>query len=204
MPDLPVPNTVQVEILYLLFNQRVQNVWHATFPGGVDAVTLSDCATQFAGWAANVLMPLLSSNCTFIGLEVTNISIPNGGKLSFQQIPAIAGGNINPSEPGNVSLCISLRTAQTGRAYRGRKYIPGMPVNQRTGNQVLSPWAADLVTAVNDLIGFVQGINGFLSVVSRTLDLVERLVPVATTVTAVTFTDLNIDSMRRRLTGRGT
>src|SRR5512144_574772 len=204
MPDLPVPNTVQVDVIYLLFGQRVENVWHATFPTGVDAVTLSDTEAAFAGWTAGTLMPLLSNELSFIGMETTNISIPNGGKRSFSQVPPVAGGVVIPSEPGNVSFCLSLRTQQTGRAYRGRKYIPGMPGNKRSGNQVLSGWATSLVQAMDDLIAGVQAINGFLSVVSRTLDLVERLVPVATAVTSITYTDLNINSQRRRLTGLGT
>lgn len=204
MAPKPVPNTVQVDMLFLLYGQRVEMVWHASAPGGVDAVTLSDAEAAFAGWAAGTLMPLLGNEISFIGLEVTNISIPNGGKRSFQQSPPVAGGQSSLCEPGNVAFSVSLRTAQIGRAYRGRKFIPGVPVSQRSGNQVQAGWATALVQAVNDLIAGVQAVNMLLVVVSRFLDNVERLVPVATPVISVTTTDLNIDSQRRRLTGRGT
>lgn len=200
----PVPNTMQVNVQYRLFGQVVENVYHVESPNGVDAQVLNDCMVQMAGWTANVLMPLLSQSCVFTGLVVTNLSIEGGGQVAFEQVGGLPGGQVAESEPGNVSYCISLRTARIGRAYRGRKYIAGIPIDKRTGNTINAGWAGSLVQAFQDLIATLQAINMFLVVVSRTLDLVERLVPVTETVISITTTDLFIDSQRRRLTGRGT
>jgi len=203
MPNQPVPNTIQANVRYLLFGQLVENVYHIESPNGVDAQVLSDVLAQMASWASLSLHPLLSQSLVFTGVVVTNLSIEGGGQLAFEQVGGLPGGDVQVSEPGNVSYCISLRTARIGRAYRGRKYIAGMPIDKRTGNTVNAGWAGALVQSFQDLVAVLQTINCFLVVVSRTLDLVERLVPVTETVVSITTTDLFIDSQRRRLTGRG-
>lgn len=204
MANKPVPNTMQVDVLYRLYNQVVENVYYVESPTGIDAVALDDCLSNMAGWAASDLQPLMSSDLIFTGVVVTNISVEGGGQVSFEQVGGLPGGIGSAAEPGNVSYCISQRTERVGRSYRGRKYIAGIPANKRSGNTIDSTWAGQLVTEFNDLIGILQAVNLFLVVVSRTLDNVERLIPVATRVTNHTTADLFIDSQRRRLTGRGT
>ena len=204
MADLPVPNTMRVEILYRLYNQVVQNVYYVESPSGVDAVSLDDALSNFAGWAASDLQPLMSSDLIFTGVVVTNISVEGGGQGTFEQVGGLPGSIGSPAEPGNVSDCISQRTDRIGRSYRGRKYIAGIPANKRTGNTIDTTWAGQIVAQFDALIGILQAVNLFLVVVSRTLDGIERLTPVATRVTNHTTTDLFIDSQRRRLTGRGT
>jgi len=194
---------MQVNVRYLLFGQLVENVYYVESPNGVDAQVLADVRDNMAGWAANTLNPLLSQSIVFTGLVVTNLSIEGGGQVAFEQVGGLPGGEVSVSEPGNVAYCISLRTARIGRAYRGRKYIAGMPIDKRNGNTVNAGWAGALVTAMQDLLAVLQAINCVLVVVSRTLDLVERLVPVTEPVISITTTDLFIDSQRRRLTGRG-
>lgn len=200
----PVPNTMQANVRFLLFGQVVEMVFHVSSATGVDAQVMTDCLDMMAGWTAGNLMPHLSQDLSFTGVTVTDLSIEGGGQVNFEQVGGLAGSIAFAAEPGNVSYCVSLRTERVGRAYRGRKYLPGIPTSVRTSNQVSSGWAADIVTAFQALITALQSINQFLVVVSRTLDLVERLVPVATAVASITTTDLYIDSQRRRLTGRGT
>jgi len=204
MANLPVPNTMQVDVLFRLYNQIVENVYHVEAPDGVDAVALDDCKNMMAGWVTGNLMPLMSSDLVFTGLVVTNLSIEGGSQVTFEQVGGLPGSIGSAAEPGNVSYCISSRTDRIGRSYRGRKYIAGIPANKRTGNTIDATWAGQLVAEFNGLIDFLQTLNLFLVVVSRTLDNVERLVPVTTRVLNHTTTDLFIDSQRRRLTGRGT
>lgn len=204
MANLPVPNTMQVDVLFRLYNQVVENVYHVEAPGGVDAVALDDCKNQMAGWVTGNYMPLMSSDLVFTGLVVTNLSAEGGSQVTFEQVGGLPGTIGSAAEPGNVSFCVSQRTARIGRAYRGRKYVAGIPANKRTGNTIDATWAGQLVAEMDALIGFLDTLNLVLVVVSRTLDNIERLVPVTTAVTNHTTTDLFIDSQRRRLTGRGT
>lgn len=204
MANLPVPNTVQVDVLFLLFGQRVENVYHVLWPGGVDAAALADTRDAFATWVAEEWMPPLSLNCQFIGLEVTNLSIEDGTKLSYTPPTTVTGSVDYMAEPGNVSYSVSLRTGQSGRSYRGRKFVAGIPGNARNGNQVTTPFATAVVAALTELLAVLQAINAVLVVVSRIQDAVTLAVPITTEVNAITVADYNLDSQRRRLTGRGT
>lgn len=203
MPFVPVPDTMQVNVRFLLFNQLVENVYDVQADGGVDAVALVDCRDAMIDWVVGTLMPNLSHDIFFQGLEIQNLSIENGSVISYTAPSPVAGGKDSASEPGNVAFCVSLRTAASGRSFRGRKYMAGIPVVHRTGNQVQAVWAADILNAMNDLITVLQAINQTLVVVSKIADGIERITGVATAVSGITYSDLNIDSQRRRLTGRG-
>lgn len=198
-----VPNTVQVDLVFLLFGQRVQNVYYVQFGGGVDAVSLDDAATTFDQWCTNNWMTNISVDCVYIGGEVRNLDIEAGSILAFAPAAAVAGGIPVAAEPGNVSFSISLRTGTAGRSFRGRKYVAGMPSTQRVGNTVQPIWAQDLIDSLNNLRTVLNGVNGVLVVVSRIADGLQRLEALATPVNAVGLADFHIDSQRRRLTGRG-
>lgn len=198
-----VPLTVQVTNRYLLFGQIVVNVYDVYCPDGIDATVLADIRDTYIDWNQDEYMPLLSHDCFFTGLELHNLDIENGSILAYTRPTPLAGGANEASEPGNVSFCVSGRTAQSGRSHRGRKYVAGMPVGSRTGNQVAAAWAGDLITAFNTLLTLLTAIDKVLVVVSRVADHLDRVVAVTTPITGFTYKDLDIDSQRRRLTGRG-
>jgi hypothetical protein len=204
MALLPVAKTIQLDLIFLLHGQRVENVWHVTNNSGVDAQVLQDTAVAAMNWCTTSLMPLLANDIQFLGVEALNLDIPNGSKIAVQPPAPVAGGNTTPAFPGNVSFCVSLRTGFSGRSFRGRKYIPGIPLNVVNGDSVTSAFASDLIAAFNDLTQVMFAIGNFVVVVSRFANLVERLVPIATVVESYTTTDFFVDSQRRRLTGRGT
>jgi hypothetical protein len=60
------------------------------------------------------------------------------------------------------------------------------------------------VTALNNLISVLAAVDKLLVIVSRIQDHVVLTTAVATPVVNASYTDLFIDSQRRRLTGRGT
>jgi hypothetical protein len=199
-----VPNTIQCDVVFLLFGQRIENVYHVEVPGGVDAPTIVDTASEVGNWVMDTLMPSLSHNLTFLLVEATNLSIEGGGTATFAPTTPVPGGSGDSSMPGGTAFCVSLRTAESGRSHRGRKYISGLAVSQISGNQVLTAYGNALVAAIAELISVLSAVGKLLVVVSRVLDGVERVVGITTAVTAAVAVDYNIDSQRRRLTGRGT
>lgn len=204
MANQPVPDTMEVEAIFLLFGQRIENVYHVKSNTGVDAQVLSDCADAFNDWIVDSFMGVLSQDVHYLGLEVRNLDIPNGSVTTRQPGTDIHGAYTENSEPGGTTLCVSARTGQSGRSYRGRKYISGIPTTQRTGNTVLSSWAAACVAALNDLLTVLTAVNQVLVIVSRIQDHVTLSTPITTPVENFTVTDYDIDSQRRRLNGRGT
>jgi len=98
----------------------------------------------------------------------------------------------------NAAACVSLRTAYTGRSFRGRFYVGGLP-QAAFGNAHLidSGTAAALSGYFEDFITGLNTINKTLVVVSNYAAGVVRLIALATEVNAV-ITDTKIDSQRRR------
>lgn len=203
MPLQPVPDTMEAEVIFLLFGQRVENVYHIQALSGVDAQVLLDTATSLMNWVSTTYMPLVSDEVTFLGVEVKNLSIDNGGLIALQPPSPVSGSIAGGSMPGNVSFCLSLRTAQSGRSFRGRKYVAGVPRSVVTEQAVSSSWAADLISALTDLTTVMFAINNLIVIVSRVQAGIELLIPITTPIVSYTTTDLFTDSQRRRLTGRG-
>lgn len=199
-----VPFTIQCDVVFLLFGQRVENVFDVEVPGGIDAAVIADTANEVGAWVLSDYLPLLSASLVFLNVEAKNLNIESGGVAVFNAPPGSVGGIVSPAEPGNVSFCVSLRTAASGRSFRGRKYVPGIPANKRTENTIDSAWAADIVDAFNNLVSILNALDKFLVVVSRVADGIERTIGLATHVETASVVDLFIDSQRRRLTGRGT
>lgn len=198
-----VPNTVQVDAIFSLFGQNVENVFHIQWPGGVDAVAIADSATAVRDWVEASYLPLLSNQIQFLRCEALNLDIDNGGTSVAFATGAGTGGTASASLPGGSAFCVSLRTAQSGRNHRGRKYVMGIPEAGRSGNQVTGAYRTQMESAFADLINDIQSVNAVLVVVSRFLNNVLRLEAIVTEVIAIVASDTNIDSQRRRLTGRG-
>lgn len=199
-----VPNTIQCDIVYILHGSRVENVVNVQVPGGVDAAVLQDTANEVGGWVLSTLLPLLSNNVQFLMVEAKNLSILSGGVAVYNAPSSSFGGVGDGSAPNNVSYCISLRTARSGRSYRGRFYVAGVPKNKLTGDTVEANWTSDLLAALNGLISLLAALDKLLVVVSRIQDHIVLGVAVATPVETASVTDFVVDSQRRRLFGRGT
>jgi len=200
----PVPNTVQCDAIFMLFGQIIENVYHVFVPDGVDAPTIQDCADVIGHWVEDTYLDNLSSNLTFLRVEAKNLSIADGGEAVYLAAPGTVGGSADASEPGNVAFCVSLKTAESGRSHRGRKYISGLAVSQRVGNAVLPAYGAALADSLNTLLTVLEGVAKALVIVSRIQDGITLVTAAVTPVTSAVAVDFNIDSQRRRLNGRGT
>ena len=204
MAFVPAPNTIQCDVLFMYFGQRVENVLHVQVPGGVDAATIDSTAEEVRDWVQASLLPLLVPAVSFIGVEAKNLSIEAGGTAFAAAIPPVLGGSVGDGMPGGTAFVVTLKTAQTGRSFRGRKFVFGLNRSQIVGNQIGASYAADIVDAFNDLIAVLAAVSKLLVIVSRIQDKIKLTTAEVTPVTIASFADLDVDSQRRRLTGRGT
>lgn len=205
MAFVPIANTCAVEIRLQLASQQICNTlgFHkATGIGGTDLIDLADfLATSF--WPA--YRTQLPSSCTLREIYARDLTSESGDSAT-SLINAGQGGSVSTGNtlPMNVTWCVSFRSALRGRANRGRNYWPAL----RSGQY--SP-ANDITTAVANAIVVIYQrlLPGGSSdptpwrwvVMSRQLNGVTqgRAVPI----TAVVYTSTTLDSMRRRLPGRG-
>lgn len=149
------------------------------------ALTSSGLGAQISGGVAiaNVgLRDIRSANTA----EFIDAGAPTGGT---------AGGDPLPPQ---IALCITLRTAQAGRSFRGRSYIPGFAesVNNVSGQITSAVAGVDFIAAIQSAL-VAQSLN--LGVLSRPRE--APLTPSAgfiTPVTSIVARDSVWDTQRRR------
>lgn len=195
MPTPIIPNACQVEVRGQLFGQLVENVWFVQSSGAPSGAEMETIAATFQTQYVNVMAPL-SQDYSINEIFVKYLGNPAGPEFTLGITPAQTGGVATASAPGNVAFCVSLRTALSGRQFRGRKYFSGLPNNQVANNALNVAVADDIVAAVADMIINLAAVSFPLAVVSMTFSTV-------TLVTTALYTDLWLDSQRRRLTNRG-
>lgn len=195
MPTPIIPNVNKITVKGTLFGQVNENVWYYGFTGEPsEAEQLTVASIMQTGYAA-IQLPL-SNQYTVNEITVRYMGTANGRESTLVITPAQAGGAVSESSPGNVALCVSLRTGMAGRRNRGRKYFSGIPEAAVSNNAINQDLCDEVVAAIIDLIGTMSTNGTPLLVVSLV-----ALTGVA--LTTALCTDNFVDSQRRRLTGRG-
>jgi hypothetical protein len=203
MPFIPVPNTVEVEVIFEMQDQVVENtLYYANETPSLENVTslLEEINTAIQ----DQLIPLLSSAITLVRLVATLISVVDGFVVTNTTGMPVSGGGSDDALPSNVALCISKRTALRGRSARGRNYIAGIPLDAReTQDTLTSAFTSGVVSAFETILGAGADGGWVPVVVSRFHSGAPRTTGVTNPITNVIVTDNIMDSQRRRLPGRG-
>lgn len=204
MAAIITPNGVRSEFLMTLSGQQIENVIHTDWTGAgpIDG-HLSSLNISLIGWWATNLAPLLSDNLVLRGVRSTNLSSLTGSVVETAPTSATAGTVAQQSLPNNVAIVITEHTANRGRSYRGRKYVPGIPSNdENTPTEITGSDLAGLVAAWTTLIAHAAADGIILAVLSTFSNHVQRAAGVLTPITSMSANSA-FDSQRRRLAGRG-
>lgn len=195
MPTPLVPSAASVTVSGTYFGQLVQNVWHVTT---TDPPTVEDLEGINAIFqtAYGALAIYFADSISWNEITSRYLGDIGGPEVTLVITPAQTGGDANQGMPGNVALCVSLRTALAGRRFRGRKYFSGIPTPEVEANTVTEGFAEGVVAECQNLIDALFTNGTPLSVLSY---VGPTIVPVITAL----VTDRYVDSQRRRLTGRG-
>ena len=212
MPFVPVPNTVEVEVIYEMDNQIVENTLYYERTTSVDLESINDLLTAINTTIQASLLPFLGNTIKLIRLVGTLLDAADSLAAVLAVSPPVAGGAAGEAAPNNVSITMSLRTANRGRSFRGRNYIPGIPRDLIDENEVGSGSVAayeDAYSALMDAgadFGFQQVVvsrySGF-TIVDGKKKPTPRTTGITTPVTSAFVVDSTVDSQRRRLPGRG-
>jgi len=203
MAFIPVINVAQVCIRGRYLGERVENTFYyhqndtilqADLQALVDAISdvvVSDWLQWFPfGWSGQEVFArdLTSAD----GYQVTNTDILG--------VPGTFSAN---NAPGNVTLAFKRASAHAGRSARGRIFWQAFGKEAVTGNTIDAPTA----TAILEVIRNVDGAAAALDWVPVIVSLYENHLPRAAGVTYAilnwSWVDNAVDSMRRRLQGRG-
>lgn len=210
MPFVPVPDTALVEIREQANGQQVENTLWFTFPDPPDADALATLCNQLFTWWVTNLQPLKSSAVQLREIVATSMDSASAPVAAFSPPTLTIGGNTPNIVPNNVTMSVSFRTSSRGRSFRGRNYIIGLTEDQIAGNQVVAGVTGTWQAAYEELLASASTAGSIWVVASRfsgvdpvTHDPIPRATGITTPVTSVIVVDDNIDSARRRLTGRG-
>lgn len=212
MPFVPCPNCFEAVIDQVLFGQFCENtLWFLDTSGADPTARVSECAIMADAWYTANLLPLQSNDVTYFNTRVTDQGSPVGPAFSLSGGGAV-GGVSAPADPGNVTLAISFQTAGRGRGNRGRNFMVGLPGTFVSGNAVDVGHVTALVAAYAALTTAATSADFTWSVVSRFFGFTivdgkkvptPRVTGIPIAITSVIATDNQVDSQRRRLTGRG-
>jgi hypothetical protein len=206
MPFVPAPNIVMVEWRCLNALQRIENrimVNMLTAPTAPEMSDLVDLAINWWDSAASVQM---SSTVALTEVVATDMSTLNGIQISAAPGTPVTGVDNSGAKPNEVSFCVSLRTGNRGRSARGRLYWLAITNDQmQDANNMKSAKANDIIGACNVLREDIATAGWQWSIVSyRTNNAPRPGGPVYFPITTCIYTDLLVDSMKRRKPGVGT
>lgn len=205
MPFVPVANTVMVEAVYEWDGQVVENtMYFERTVGGVAEGDITGLLELIRTTIEEELMPLLTTGIQLVRLVGTLLEAIDAISVTLSVNPPFAGGVPDEAMPNNVSYVVSFITAQRGRSFRGRNYVPGLPQTAVAGNHIV-PGTRTALLAFYETLAAAAVIDEWLMVVvSRFANGAERVAGVTTPINAFTTFDTVVDSQRRRLPGRGT
>jgi len=203
MAFIPALDTAKVAITSHLDSQQVVNTTYWQTPGGWTAASLDALANAMGAWYVAHILVWLSGQFTYANTVATDISVEGGAQAIDATGSGGAGGNSSPSLPANAAYCVSIRTARTGRSGRGRNYISGIPqVHLIAPNHLADSWTAGILNGYGMLLSTPPTGSTWV-IVSRFSNKVARPAALVLPVTGVLAIDNVVDSMRRRLPGRG-
>lgn len=153
--SIVIPATVEVHLRWSLPNSKqVINVFHGIVGGGFVATAaiaeaLRAALVASAAWTA--YKAYVNSGVSLVAVDMRDLRSPFLPLVSSTGAAA-AGTGAGGALPEGVAAVITLRTANAGRGFRGRTYLPGIDTAALAAGGVQSAAfmtaAANFVTAV--------------------------------------------------------
>lgn len=196
----PAPNCAEVTLTATASGVPIVNALNFRHVGGAyDQTALDQLAEAVDDAMAESYQPQFSNDIVYTGTVAKGLS-SSIDLISYNTDSIGAGPSLASSMPNSTSLCLTLRTAFTGRSARGRFYC--FPA---TTSMQLNPttFHGDFVTAMlaffDNLIAATTAADWDLVVLSRFHAGVARAEAVPYIVTDVQARSPRISSQRRRL-----
>lgn len=172
-----IPNCVEVRLLWIYGGQGAVNVLHAQAPGGyvVNQTTANALGSSIKGTAWS---PFASSQSTQTSLVRVGLRDKRtvGAPEFLDQGAAVVGTETGDALPPQVAACITLRTAGSGKSFRGRVYVGGGGEADNAGAGIMT--TGFQTAAVN----WITAIQAAMTAAGLTLAVATRAAELATIV----------------------
>lgn len=198
----PVVDTVEIDIIYTLNAEPVQNVLYAELPGGYILADLVALAAQIDTQVNGTWKPQQPPEAVYVRTEVRGLALQND--LTASNNTNAGPGLIGAATlPNNVTFSIKKESGLTGRSARGRLYWIGVPFNQiqaTNENLLNAAYVTAIVAAVDSQRVGILAVGAWLPVlVSRFSEGIPRVTGRTFGWVSTTNVDDRIDTQRGRL-----
>lgn len=203
-PFVPAENVMQVEFRFTQYGQQAENVLYVRREDE-DALTPFDyeavASALYGNWLTNA-KPLHASNVVLREIFITDLTTQTSPTYLLSLNDAGTG---LPGMASSITLTTTFVSAGRGRSSRGRNYWIGIPQASVTGNTIDAIYAGAVLSYYNSVYNELgeAGVGFRHVLVSRRADNAWRPTALVIPVTGYRQVDNNVDSQRRRLTGRG-
>jgi len=202
---IPAVDSAKLILHMRWLNQEVKNVtyWKSVSPGGFTSTTRASLAQAMVDWWNTYFKLQVAPQVGLYAVEVINQENQNAPSHLLSVAPASQGTSATGGIALNSTVAVSFRTALRGRNFRGRWYVAGVPdVARFDSGSVSTAYSGSLLSAFTQLLNASLFPMGTLVIASKYFNKVARSTALLTPVTAIIVENL-LDSMRRRLIGRG-
>jgi len=201
---IPATNTLEVRLNFATAGGVAQNVLHFRKSGTPVEADLVQLAEDIYDWYDTWYQTYQSNTITLRSIVVTDLTVEDGMQIEYTTGLPATGAQTPAPFPDNVTVAIKHTTAFRGRSFRGRTYFVGL-VNGSTvtADTLSTTWQGYLENIFDALLStpFTTNDEEFV-IVSYCGNGSWRTSATVTPVTNNSL-DADLDSMRRRLKGRG-
>lgn len=200
----PVPNTIELHVRGANDGQFTENLFYYEAGSAPTQELLDDLTAAAAEWVISDWLPRLPTS--WFGREIYAKDLSSGSGL--QSTDTTIAGQQGETEgdplPNHVTLAVARRSALAGRSFAGRVYWQGLSQDDLSSQNVISSARAlAIIAAIVGLDDVAIALDLVPVIVSYFHDHATRAEGVTTPITNWLYTDLTIDSRRRRLPDRG-
>lgn len=144
---VPLDQGIQVECVYALDNRILTNrLWFRVVAGDPTTADLTAVGEGVRDWAIGNVVPLLSSDCTFLATRAydATVAYPGPQVLSSLHTP---GGTAVESHSANVAIKMSFKTFNPPAKFLNWNFVGGIPLSAVNLNRVDPSYADALFEA---------------------------------------------------------
>lgn len=193
----PIPNCVEVTLNATVTDVPVVNRWYVDVGHDVTFADFDAVFDVFDAWISTDLSAIQTTSIKYNTLVIKDVDHEFGPEQVYTPT-ATQGDRAVVNAPNSTAVVVSLRTAFSGKAYRGRTYVGGIAnadIDDPTHLGILN--AASFASVFQNLVDALNAATLTLVVVSKFLNGVKRATAIVTEIIAL-IVNTRLDNQRRR------
>lgn len=194
MAFVPIPRVVSFQAIWQQQGEAVENTFHYHFGADVTEAMLDGLANTYSTWAG-AHVGLFDNFSGLVKMEARDLTTATSLRKEYNVVPSVVGTDASGSLPNNVTFALKRQTGLAGRKNRGRIYLIGLSKDrlQADGQRLATAQANGMVVAYDALMNQQFTDNAADEVIAH------KSLGTFTHVVSYAYTDLVLDSQRRRL-----